>query len=302
MPIITRGLDPKLMRPGLHNLFGHNYEQLPNQWASLYEHNISHLNYEEEQQMIMMRLAPVKNESASTSFDDIKQGYTTRFTHTAYSIGFIVTREEVADNLYMGVAEKRTKGLAYSMNITKNYNGASLFNFAFDATHPCGDGVAVLATNHPTQSGNMSNILAVPADFSESAAEDLLIQIQDTRDPRNKKIALKETKLLIPLQLQFEAQRIIMNPQRPGTAERDINAMFSQGRFPQGIEINNFLYDPDAWFILTTCPDGLKYYEREALEFSNDNDFDTDNMKFKVYERYVFGISDWRGLFGSQGA
>lgn len=299
MGVITRGLTPKFMRPGLNKIFGDAYAQLPDQWSNLYEHNTSKLNYEEDQQLVTMGLAQVKAEGASIAYDDVKQGYPARYNHTVYGLGFIITEEQVEDNLYLSVAEIKTKGLAYSMAVTKNYNGANIFNYAVDGAHLGGDGKSLLATDHPTESGNMSNMLAVSADLSETSLEDILIQLQDTRDARNKKMALRETALLIPLQLQFEAERILKNPQRPDTAERDINAMYSQGRFAEGIYINNFLTDPNMWFVLTTCPNSLRYFERSAINFSDDNDFDTDNMKFKVKERYSFGWSDWRGVFGS---
>jgi len=299
MGVITRGLMPKLMRPGLNMIFGEAYDQLPDQWSKLYEHNTSHLNYEEDQQLIMLGLAQVKAEGASVSYDDVKQGYPARYQHTVYGLGFIVTEEQIDDNLYFDVAAIKTKGLAYSMSVTKNYNGANTFNYAYDGSHLGGDGVCLISASHPSESGNQSNTLSVSSDLSESSLEDLIIQIQDTRDARNKKMALKEQALVIPIQLQFEAERILKNPQRPDTSDRDINAMYSQGRFPGGIIVNNFLTDAKAWFVTTNCPNSLRYFERSPLVFSDDNDFDTDNMKFKVKERYSFGWSDWRGIFGS---
>lgn len=299
MAVITRGALAKLMRPGLWGTFGDAYQQLPAQWAPIYEHNVSHLNYEEDQMVTMMGLAPTKSEGASVGYDDIKQNYLARYTHVSYGLGFIITIEEIEDNLYLKEGEIKTKGLAYSMAVTKNYNGADVFNFATDATRPIGDGQPLLSASHPTESGNMSNILSVSADLSETSLEDILNQLQDARDNRNKKMALRETGLLIPLALQFEAERILKNPQRPNTAERDINAMFSQGRFPKGIMINQFLTDPRRFYILTTCPNGLKYFERTPLTFTDDNDFDTDNMKFKVRERYSFGVSDWRAVYSN---
>jgi hypothetical protein len=302
MSVITRGLTPKLMRPGLNQIFGEAYEQLPDQWSALYEHNTSTMNYEEDQQIITMGLAHVKGEGASISYDDIKQGYPSRYVHTVYGLGFIITKEQVDDNLYLQIADIKTKGLAYSMAITKNYNGANIFNYAYDNGHPGGDGVPLISNSHPTESGLMSNTLDVSADLSESSLENLLIQLQDARDARNKKMALRETSLLIPLQLQFEAERIIKNPQRPNTADRDINAMFSMGRFPGGIIVNNFLNDPNAWFILTNCPNGLRYFERSPIEFMEGNDYDTRNMKFSATERYSFSWSDWHGSYGSGSA
>lgn len=302
MGIITRGVTPKLMRPGLNMIFGDAYAQLPDQWSNLFEHSTSRLNYEEDQLLVTMGLAQVKAEGSSITFDDVKQGYTSRYQHTVYGLGFIITEEQVEDNLYLKVAEIKTKGLAYSMAVTKNYNGANIFNFAYDATRPGGDGVSLVNTSHPTQSGLQSNTLPVSSDLSENSLEDIIIQIQNTRDDRNKNMALREQALLIPIQLQFEAERILKNPQRPDTADRDINAMYSRGSFPRGIYINNFLSSSTSWFVCTNCPNSTRYFERAPMLFSDDNDFDTDNMKFKVKERYSFGWSDWRGVFGSGNA
>jgi hypothetical protein len=301
--IITSGSFPKLMRPGLHGIFGLSYDQYPDEWKGLFEEYTSSLNYEEETMITTMGLAQVLPHGASVSYDDMKQAYTSRFTHVEYALGFIVTRIEVEDNLYMNVGEIRAEGLGISMKQTKNYNGANIFNYAFDASgHPIGDGVAFLSATHPTESGNQSNILSVSADLSEAAMEELLTQIYDARDNKNKKLALREQCLLIPSSLQFEATRLLKNPQRPGTAERDISALNVMGKFPQGILINHFLTDDDAWFIKTTCTNGAKYFERRALSFDSDNEFDTSNLKYKATERYVFGVSDWRCYYGSAGA
>jgi hypothetical protein len=300
--IITSGSLPKLLRPGLFDVFGTSYDQYPDEWDGLFEHNMSHRGYEEETMVTTMGLAQLKSEGASIAYDDMKQGFTSRYTHSEYGLGFIITQIEIEDNLYMDVGKMRAAGLAYSMKQTKNYNAANIFNFAFDTGHPIGDGAATIDTAHPTESGNQSNALTVAADLSEAALEELLIQIYDTRDNRNKKIAIREKCLLIPSNLQFEATRILHNPQRPGTAERDINALNSMGKFSEGIYVNHFLTDADAWFVTTTCPNSLKYFDRRSLAFDDDNEFDTSNLKYKATERYSFGISDWRGLFGSPGA
>jgi hypothetical protein len=301
--IINAGSFPKLLRPGLHEVFGMSYEQYADEWTDLFSYNVSHLNYEEETMLTRMGLASVISDGGSIIYDDFKQNYTSRYTHIQVGMGFIVTRIEVDDNLYKSVADFRSEGLAWAMKQTKNYNGANVFNFAFDAAgHPIGDGAALLSATHTTESGNQSNILTVAADLSEASLEELLIQVYDARDNRNTKLMLKEKALVIPSDLQFEATRILKNPQRPGTAERDINAMNIMGKFPGGIIINHFFTDADAWFVTTNCPHGLKYFERRALDFDQDNDFATSNMHFKSTERYSFGVSDWRSLYGSPGA
>jgi hypothetical protein len=302
--VINSGLLAKLMRPGLYDIFGVNYDQYEDEWTSLFEHAISNKNYEEETMVTTMGLAQVKPQGAGVTYDDIKQAFTSRYTHVEYALGFIVTKIEVEDNLYLDVSKMRTAGLAYSMKQTKNYNGANIFNYAFDAggLHNGGDSVPLISSSHPTEAGLQSNALAVAADISEAALEEMLIKIYDARDNKNKKIALREKTLLIPSDLQFEATRLLRNPQRPGTAERDISALNNMGKFSNGVQVNHFLTDPDAWFVITTCPNGTKYFDRRALEFTDDNDFDTDNMKFKATERYSFGWSNWRSVYASPGA
>lgn len=300
---ITSGALGKLMRPGLNDIFGLKYEQYPDEWSELYEHNVSHLGYEEETMVTSMNLAQVIPEGGSVAYDDVKQAYTSRYKHVEYGLGFIVTKIEVQDNLYMSAADMRTSGLAYSMKQTKNYNGVNIFNYAFDVSgHPGADGVAFCSVSHPTESGLQANTLSVTSDLSESSLEEMLLMVYDTRDNRGKKMALREELLLIPYPLEFEATRILKNPQRPGTAERDINAMNMLGKFPKGIYINHFLTDPGAWFIKTTCPNGAKYFERWPLEFDEDNDFPTSNMLFKATERYSFGVSDFRSYYGMPSA
>lgn len=297
---ITTGSLPKLMRPGLFAIFGDEYAQYPDEWTPLFNYNVSNKNYEEMTMTTFTGLAQLKPQGSSVSYDDIKQAFTSRFTHDVWGLGFVVTMEEVADNLYMDKAEMRTKGLAFSMKQTKNINAANIFNRGFTSATG-GDGAYMLG-DHPTESGNQSNILTVAAELSEASLEELLLQVYDCRDNRNKKIALTEQALVIPYNLQFEATRILKNPERPATADRDINAMNTMGKFPKGIVVNHYFTDSDAWFITTSCPMGLMHFERDALRFDDDNDFDTNNLKFKAIERYSFGWADWRGVFGSPGA
>lgn len=296
---ITSGALQKLMRPGLYDTFGLWYEQYPDEWSELYEHGISKLGYEEATMITSMGLAQVIPQGGAIAYDDVKQAYTARATHVVYGLGFIVTKVEVSDNLYLTNADIRTAGLAYSVKQTKNYNAANIFNYGFDTTfHPGADGVSFFHVGHPTETGLQANTLTVTSDLSEASLEELLLMIADCRDNRGKKMALREELLLIPYTMEYEATRILKNPQRPGTAERDINAMYSLGKFPKGIHINHFLTDPGAWFIKTTCPNGTKYFERWPLEFDEDNDFQTSNLMFKVEERYSFAVFDWRGYFG----
>jgi hypothetical protein len=299
---ITTGSNPKLLWPGLTDIWGLAYNEYQPQWEPLFEHYVSNKKYEEDVGLSGMGLAPVKDEGDALTYDTQKQSYVSRYTNVAYSIGFVITREEMADNQYPDVAPMRTRNIAFSMHQTKENVGANVFNRAFNNSYPGGDGKSLINSAHPTDGGTLSNTLAIAADLSEASIEQALIDISLFRDNRNNLISIQEKCLVVPPQLIFEAYRILKNPQRPGTTDRDISAMYLMGVLPEGIKRNQFLTDSDAWFILTNCPVGLKYFEREAPRLEDDNDFDTKNGKYSGYERYSFGWSDWRGIYGSPGA
>lgn len=298
---ITSGSFSKLMRPGLHAIFGLVYDRYPEEWRPLFEFNTSSMAYEEEVMLNSMGLVQEISEGAGISYDSMDQFFTTRVTHKTFGLGFIVTRNEVDDNLYLKVGDMRAAGLAVAHSVSKNIHGADIFNYAFDPTHPIGDGKAFITADHPTKTGTQSNILSVGTDLCELALEQLLGQIYDARDTANKRMALREDCLLIHFDNEFEATRILKNQNRPDTANRDINAMYNLGKFPGGIVINHFLEDPDAWFVKTNCINGAKYFERRALEFANDNDFETMNYKFRATQRYTFGVFDWKSYYGTPG-
>jgi len=300
--IISTGSTPKLLWPGLDEIWGLAYKEKIPQWRELFEINYSDKNYEEDVGLTGMGLAPVKVEGEALSYDTMKQSFITRYTNVAYSIGFVITREEIADNLYKQFGAQRAKNVAYSMHQTKENVAANIFNRAFNNSYAGGDGVSLVNALHPTEGGTLSNTLTVAADLSEAALEQAIIDIDQFRDNRNNHIEVKALKLLVPPSLRFDAARILKNPQRPATADRDINAMYTLGVLPQGYTVNNYLTDTDAWFVLTDCPSSLKYFERSAPVFESDNDFTTKNALFSGYERYSFGFTDWRGIYGSPGA
>ena len=299
--VITTGSTPKLLWPGLSEIWGMAYDEYMPEWKEVFEMWRSDKNYEEDVSMTGMGLAPVKAEGSALQYDTMKQAYVTRYVNVAYSIGYIITREEIADNLYAQFGAQRAKNVAFSMHQTKENVGANIFNRAFNASYTGGDGVSLVNAAHPTEGGTLSNTLAVAADLSEASLENALIDIADFRDNRNNRINVKGRCLLVPTDLQFEATRILKNPERPATTNRDINAMYAMGMLPDGIKVNHFLTNPKAWFVVTNCPSGLKYYEREAPRFEADNDFSTKNALFSGYERYSFGWSDWRSVYGSPG-
>lgn len=303
MTVITTGSNPKLLWPGLNKIWGDAYfNEHKEEYTHLFDKDSSSQSYEEDQLMTGMGLVPQKSEGASVSYDTQKQSYTTRYTNVAYALGFIVTREEIADNLYLKVGGARTRQLAFSFRQTKENVAANVYNRAFNSSFTGGDGVELISTSHVTEAGNQSNRLTVAADLSEASLEDLVIQIMKAKNERGLRISLMPTKLIVPVDLHFEAQRILMSSLQSGTANNDVNALYTLGSIPE-IVTNHYLTDSDAFFVRTNVAKntGLKCYQREEIQFSRDNDFDTDNLKAKGYERYSFGWTDWRGVYGSPG-
>lgn len=302
MSVISTGNIAKLLWPGLNARWGANYTEFPKEYTDLVDVFTSDMTYEEDQELTGFGLAPIKPQGQPTVYDTMSQGVTTRYTHIAYSLGFIITREAIDDNQYEKVGMQRTGSLAFSMRQTKENVVANLYNRAFSTSYPIGDAAAMISTAHPTLAGNQANKMTTDADLSEAALEDLVILIGQAQNSRGLRISLQAKSLIIPVQLQFEAARILKSVQQSGTANNDINALRSMGAFTDGVKVNHYLTDSDAFFIRTNAPEGLKMFQRVAPEFKQDGDFDTDNLKYKGYERYSVGCSDWRSIFGSQGA
>jgi hypothetical protein len=244
----------------------------------------------------------VKNEGGAITFDDAQETYTARYTHETIALAFSITEEAIEDNLYDRLASRYTKALARSMAQTKQIKAAAILNNAFDTTYAIGDGAALCSSAHPSLSGNQRNQLSVAADLNETSLEQMLIDIAGLTDERGLKIAVRGQKLIIPKELQFVAERVINSNLRSGTADNDINAVRSMGMLPEGAVVNHFLTDTDAFFIKTDAPNGFKYFNRSPLKTAMEGDFDTGNMRFKARERYSFGVSDWRCVFGTAGA
>ena len=300
--VITSGSFAKLLWPGLNAIWGKEYNDYPVEWDKLFEKNTSDRAYEEDVSLSSFGLATVKNEGAPITYDTERQGFTSRYNHVVYALGFIVTREIFEDDQYGKVGAQKAKALARSMRHTKETIGANIYNRAFDAGYTGGDGVSLINTAHPNVSGGtFSNRIATNADMSEAALEQAVIDIAGFRDDRGLLIAAKPEKLVIPYQQQFEVKRILGADGRVGTDLNDPNALKDLGIFSNVIT-NHYLTDPDAWYILTNVKDGLKYFERRGDQFEMDNDFDTENAKFKATARYSFGWSDPRAIYGSQGA
>lgn len=302
MGVVTTGDLAKALWPGINSWWGRSYNKHPEQWKDIFEQKTSSKSREEVVEFIGLGLAPIKAQGASIQYASQRQGFTNDFNHEATALGFIVTHEQIKDNQYEQVALDRTEDLAFSMRTTKEIRGANSLNRAFDPVFAFGDGKSLIATDHVTADGAQSNRLAVDADLSEVAIEDLLIQIGQAKNSKGLQIAIRAQSLIIPVSYQFEAQRILGSVLQNNTDLNAVNALKTMSSIPNGAKLNNYLTDDDAWFIITDATRGLCHFQREALDFSQDNDFDTKNLKYAAYERDSFGVGDWRGIFGSSGA
>ena len=299
---ISRNQLVKELEPGLNALFGLEYNRYENQHAEIFTTETSDRAFEEEVMLSGFANASVKPEGSAVTFDNAQETYTSRYQHETVALAFAITEAAIEDNLYDRLSSRYTKALARSMANTKQVKAANVLNRAFNSSFTGGDGKELCATDHPTIFGTVKNELSTAADLSETSIEQALIDINAFTDERGLKIAARGMKLIIPSDLQFTAQRIMNSDNRVGTADNDINAIKSMGMIPQGYVVNNYLTDTDAFFIITDVPNGLKYFERSPIKTSMEGDFDTGNVRYKARERYSFGFSDFRGIFGSPGA
>ena len=300
---ISRAQLAKELEPGLTALFGMEYASYDDEHAEFYETESSDRAFEEEVMLTGFGSAPVKSEGAAVTFDDAQEAFTARYTHETISLAFSITEEAIEDNLYDRLASRYTKALARSMAHTKQVKSAAVLNNAFDSTITGGDGKELCATDHPLTNGNtFRNELSTAADLNETSLENSLIDISAFVDERGLKVSVRGTKLIVPPALQFVADRLLESTLRPGTADNDINASRNMGMLPEGYVVNHYLTDSDAFFIKTDTPRGFLHFERLPMSTKMEGDFDTGNMRFKARERYSFGFSDPRCVFGSPGA
>ncbi len=300
--VISRMQLVKELEPGLNALFGLEYDRYENQDKEIFDSESSDRAFEEEVMLGGFANAAVKPEGQGVTYEDAQETYTARYTNETIALAFALTEEAVEDNLYDKLSTRYTKALARSMANTKQVKAANILNRAFNASFLGGDAKELCATDHPTLSGNQKNELTTAADLNETSLEQMLIDIADMKDERGLKIALRGMKMIIPVNLQFVAERLMKSAGRVGTADNDINAIKSMGMVPEGYVVNNFLTDTDAFFIKTDAPNGLKHFVRAPIRTAMEGDFDTGNVRYKARERYSFGWSDWRGIFGSPGA
>ena len=296
---INRSQLAKELEPGLNALFGLEYAQYENQHAEIYDTETSDRAFEEEVMLSGFGAASVKPEGTGVNFDNSRESFTARYSHETVALAFQITEEAVEDNLYDKISTRYTKALARSMAHTKQVKAANVLNNGFDSSFTGGDGKELFATNHPTLAGTFSNELSTAAELNETSLEQSLIDIAAFTDERGLKIAAQGVKLIIPSALRFTADRLMNSVGRVGTADNDINAIRNMNMIPGGYTVNNYLTAAKKFFIKTDVPNGLKHFNRSPIKTSMEGDFDTGNVRYKARERYVFGFSDPRGIFGS---
>ena len=300
---ISRAQLLKELLPGLNALFGLEYAKYGEEHKEIYETETSERSFEEETKLSGFSAAPVKNEGSAISYDNAQEAWTARYTHETIAMGFSITEEAVEDNLYDSLSARYTKGLARAMAYTKQVKAAAVLNGAFSGGPTYGDGQVLCSTAHPLVSGGTnSNTPSTAADLNETSLENAVIQIAAWTDERGLLIAAKPKKLIVPPSLQFVATRLLETELRVGTNDNDINAIKNNGSIPEGYRINHWLTDPNAWFLITDVPNGLKHFVRTPMSTGMDGDFDTGNVRYKARERYSFGWSDPLGMWGSSGS
>ena len=300
---INRAQLVKELEPGLHALFGLEYDRYDAEYEEIFETETSERAFEEEVMLSGFGEAPVKFEGSGVTYDTAQESFTARYTHETIALAFSLTEEAIEDNLYDTLSSRYTRALARSMMTTKNIKGANVLNNAFSSSFVGGDGKELCATDHPTVGNETQrNELSTASDLNETSLEQALIDIAAFEDERGLKINAQARKLIIPTALQFVADRLLETPGRVGTADNDINALRNMGMVPEGYTVNHYLTDTDAFFLTTDVPNGLKHFVRSPVATSMEGDFETGNVRYKARERYSFGFSDWRGIFGSPGA
>lgn len=300
---MNRAQFARQLQEGLNTVFGLEYARHPEEWKAIFQIETSRKAYEEDVLNQGFGAAPVKAEGAGVAYDSGSELWARRYTHETVALAFAITEEAEEDGLYGSLGRRYSTALARSMQYTKNVKGANILNNAFSSSFLGGDAKALCATDHPLGGGGtFANKLATPSDLHEASLEDVLIGISNFTDERDIPIATRAKKIVVPTSLEYVCERILASPARPGTADNDINAVKSLGKVPGGCAVNHYLTDDDAWFVTTDCPDGLKHFRRVKLQRKIEGEFESGNMRYRARERYVFGWTDPRGLFASEGA
>ena len=301
--VITRNNHNSALWPGIRAIFGNKYNEFPLEWPQIFDRAGSNKQFEIDVESTGFGYVPQKSEGGAVQYDSLQEGYKVRYIHNTYAMGYIVTEEELEDNLYAEISARRATALAYSFRQTEEVIHGNLFNRAFNAAYTGGDGVSMINAAHPTLNGFQSNQLAIAADLSEASLEDMLIQISAAQDSRGLLIKLMGEKLIVPRQEIFNATRLVSTPLQPDSDLNNVNAMMTLGMLPKGVMVWHYLTDPDAWFVKTNAPRGMVHLDRVKLgQLQQDNDFGTGNALAKNRCRYSLGWTDWRCMFGSAGA
>ena len=298
MAVINTGNHPKALWPGVAAWFGASYDKHAPEYPALFDTVTSNKQYEEDVEQTAFGLAPVKAEGAGTVYDQHQQGFIKRYVNVAYSLGYIVTHEELQDNLYTEVSMQRAASLAFAMAQTRENVGANVYNRATNSSYLGGDGIVLLSASHTAVGGTYSNLLSTAAALSEASLEDLCVQIMNATNSRGLRISLRAQRLIISTANVFEAERILKSDRQNDTANNAVNALRSKGAVPE-VAVNHYFTNSNYWFLRTNAPSGMKWLDREAVSFRKDTDFDTDNAKAKAYMRFSCGWTDPRGLYGS---
>ena len=300
---INRAQLVKELVPGLNALFGLEYARYANEHTMIFDTESSDRAYEEEVMLSGFGEAAVKGEGAAVKYDTAQETWTARYVHNTVALAFSLTEEAMEDNLYDTLSARYTRALARSMQQTKQIKAANVLNNGFSTTYPGGDGKPLMTTDHGTlTAGDLKNELTTAADLNETSMEQALIDLAGFKDERGLKVNAQAQRLIVPPALQFIADRLLNTPGRVGTADNDINAIRNMSMIPDGYAVNHYLTDTDAWFLKTDVPNGMKHFVRTAVSTNMEGDFETGNVRYKARERYSFGWSDWRGIFGSPGA
>jgi len=299
--VITTGAHPKALWPGIKTFWGRQYAEHPQEYPEFFDVETSDKAYEEDVEISGFGILREKDQGQAANYDTEIQGAVTRYTHVAYAGGYIVTFEELRDNLYEVVSKRRSAMLAFAGRQTEEIVGAGVYNQAFNSAYPIGDGQAMISATHPTMTGSQSNLLTTSADLSEIAIEDLAIQVMQATDYRGNKIALVPQSLLIPPPAWFDANRILNSVLQNDTSNNAVNVIKASGMFPKGIKVNHYFTSSTAWFMRTNAPFGLRFLWRDRPMFDTDNEFDTKNAKALQYMRFSCGCTDWRQIFGTPG-
>ncbi len=303
MSLINRGNIVSALRPGIHTWFGLGYSRYEDEYKDIFDIESSSMNYEKDVNVYGLGMAAVKPEGTAVMYDTMAEGFSYNYVHVPYALGFSITHEAMMDNLYMKLAKQNTVELGKSLKEAKETVGANILNRAFNSSYVYADAVELCSVSKVLSGGGTyANKLAVDADISEASLEQAIIDIGGFVNDRSMKSKIMARKLIIARQNEFEVQRILKSQMRVATADNDINVLREGSYLPEGYVINHYLTDADAWFIKTDCSNGLLHFVREPLKIDSDVEFNTDNILVKAYERYSFGCTDGRGIYGSQGA